>query len=175
MADSAIEQQEHLLRRKVSRFLMRPAGRRAPLKSVIADISQHEWSAFLFGGVPRDLMRFGVAAPVRDVDIVVDRVSSSDMYAVMSPRVKRRTRFGGLHMEENGWLFDMWPLADTWAFKEALISGKDFERLPRTTFLNVEAVAVELRTKPGRKRGIYSYGFFEAMLTQTVEINLREN
>ena len=47
--------------------------------------------------------------------------------------------------------------------------------MPKTTFLNVEAVAVELNPRPTRSRKLYESGFFEGVATETIEINLEEN
>lgn len=47
--------------------------------------------------------------------------------------------------------------------------------MPKTTFLNVEAAAVELATVHGKSRRIYTHGFFEALADRTLEINFEEN
>jgi len=85
----------------------------------------------------------------------------------------RHTRFGGLCLLFGDWRFDVWPLNLTWAFREKLLDG-GIEDLPRSTFLDVEAVAVELTLKESRRR-IYSHGFFEAMERRVVDINLETN
>src|SRR5262249_14739947 len=57
-----------------------------------------------------------------------------------------------------------------------LVEGGTFEDLPRTTFLDIEAVAVELSPRErGRPRGIAEHGFLEAMRTRTIDINLEPN
>ena len=174
MADAHIENKEQELRDKMSRFLTGDSLRRKPVRDVLHQMTCCHWNAFLFGGVARDILRFGIKARVRDVDVVADAPANA-LYEHLQTYVKRRTRFGGLHMVNERWLFDVWPLADTWAFRECHIAHADFERLPKTTFLNVEAVAVELKPRRGRKRSIYSHGFFEAFLNEVVDINLREN
>ncbi len=174
MADAKIEQQEQILRHRISDFLTKETRRRKPMQSVLGHIYENQWSAYIFGGVARDLLSNGLKAQVRDVDVVIGGVSTCDMRKTMKRHFIRDTRFGGLHMEHQGWLFDMWTLNDTWAFRESHVRHADFADLPQTTFLNVEAIAVELGGKK-RKRTIYSHGFFEAFLNQTVEINLEAN
>lgn len=175
MADAKIEQQEQILRHRISDFLTKETRGRKPMQSVLRHIYENQWPAYLFGGAARDLLSNGLRAQVRDVDVVIGDVSISDMRKVMERHVKRTTRFGGLHMEHRGWLFDMWTLNDTWAFRESHVRRVDFAYLPKTTFLNVEAIAIELGGNTKQKRTIYSHGFFEAFLNRTVEINLEEN
>jgi hypothetical protein len=105
---------------------------------------------------------------------VVDGASVADLAKVFHDVVVRKTRFGGLHLNVSGWLIDVWPLPETWALKELSIVGKDFESLTRTTFLNVEAVTIDLAVRRGVRR-VYSSGFFEAVKSRTLDINLEEN
>ena len=69
----------------------------------------------------------------------------------------------------------MWPIQDTWAFKERKVAGTGFSDYPKTTFLNIEAVAIQLFSKRRQKREIYSKGFFEAIAERTIELNFEEN
>jgi hypothetical protein len=111
----------------------------------------------------------------RDVDVVIDGASLDAIASAFAPLIERRTRFGGLALRDRDWLFDVWPLADTWAFRQRVIAGSDFSDLPKTTFLNVEAVAIEFIPPTGRERIIVESGFFEGIANRIVEINLEEN
>ena len=175
MADAKIERQEQILRHRVSDFLTKETHGRKPMQSVLERIHDKKWTAYLFGGVARDLLSDGLKARVRDVDVVIGDASLCDMREVMAQHITRTTRFGGLHMEHRGWLFDMWTLNDTWAFRESHVRHVDFAWLPQTTFLNVEAICIELGNGRKPRRVIHSHGFFEAFLNRTVEINLEEN
>jgi hypothetical protein len=149
MVDIKIEEQEQLLRHRVSDFVGKQTQRRKPMQSVLEHVSANQWPAYLFGGVARDLLRCGLKAEVRDVDIVLDGGVFPQVEQTMAAYLKRRTRFGGLHLEHQGWLFDMWSLGSTWAFREGFVSGADFADLPKTTFLNIEAIVVELNSHRG--------------------------
>jgi hypothetical protein len=72
-------------------------------------------------------------------------------------------------------MFDVWPLAETWALRERLVPPLGGSSLPRSTFLNVEAVATELQVSPGRPRTLHAHGFFEGILSRTLDINLEAN
>lgn len=115
----------------------------------------------------------GPSTEPRDVDVVVE-ASLDDLARLFQDVLVRRTRFGGLHLNAKGWMLDVWPLSETWAFRELRIGSRDFEALTRTTFLNVEAVTVDLSRRPGGRR-VHALGFFEAVKTRTLDINLEEN
>jgi hypothetical protein len=89
-----------------------------------------------------------------------------------------RNRFGGLALDFDGWKVDIWALEETWAFKQqpSFFRGvKAIEALPKTTFLNVEGIAVELNPSPGQARKIYEHEFFDALQQQTLDINFELN
>jgi hypothetical protein len=109
----------------------------------------------------------------RDFDFVVAGVTVEALETVFAEHVRRRTRFGGLHLVVEGVPFDVWPLEQTWAFKARPGEQASFAALPHTTFLNVEGVAVEMT---GPEAGtIHEGGFFEAVLSRTLEIDLALN
>jgi hypothetical protein len=141
----------------------------------LTDIQTCTPQAFLFGGTLRDLMVCGASAIPRDVDVVVGDISSQALRAALASHLDRETRFGGLRLEVEGWFFDVWTLKDTWAFRQGILKHQSFQDLPKTTFLNVEAVAADLNVRRGQKRCVYANGFFEGLLSRTVEINLEEN
>jgi len=160
------------LRRHVSAFLSSKAPRRAPLLNILKRVIDQRFSAVLFGGTLRDMAVYGPARDPRDVDIVVDGASIETLATLFADVLVRKTRFGGLHLNSSGWMIDIWPLNQTWAVLERRAGEADFEALTRTTFLNVEAIAVEL--KMGRRK-VYSSGFFEAVGNRVLDINLEEN
>jgi len=161
------------LRKHVGHFLGKKSRRREPLISVLKRISEQKLDAVLFGGTLRDLMLYGPSRDPRDVDVVVDGVSIEKLSNLFKDVLVRKTRFGGLHLNAKGWMIDIWPLRDTWAVREFRAGAGDFEALTRTTFLNVEAVTIEL--KFGARRKVHSSGFFEALRNQILDINLEEN
>lgn len=165
---------ENQLAQVTTRFVLNESKFRAPVHAILREIGSSGQPAFFFGGLLRDLMMYGSGAVPRDLDIVIGGGTKSicdsfDCY------LKRRTRFGGLHLDAKGWLFDIWNLQDTWAFREGLVEGRNFSDLPKTTFLNVEAVVAEVAPKPGKRRRVFSNGFFEAMHSRTIDINFEEN
>jgi len=153
-----------------------------PIVETIRELRRAALPAVYFGGTLRSLLlgrllggrRIGRP---RDLDIVVADVSMSSLRERLEQHIVRETRFGGLKIKRNAWHFDIWPLCQTWAFKEDTSLSASFAVLPQTTFFNLEAIAVDVWVKPGGRRQIYSCDdrFFEGMLNQTIELNRESN
>lgn len=153
-----------------------------PICELLCDLRQSKLTAVLFGGTLRSLLVSrlygGQPGRPRDVDLVISGASLAQLEDHFRHILARRTRFGGLRLQSGTWLFDVWPVSDTWAFKQDHNLGPaDFATLPATTPLNVEAVAVEAWPPNRRKRTIFSGNdqFFDAILTRTIELNRPEN
>ena len=173
MASPQFNSASVVLRSNVTRFLRSKARLKAPLLAALNRLTDKGMQAVLFGGTLRDLMLRGPSTEPRDVDVVVD-TSVDELTRLFADILVRKTRFGGLHLNARGWMIDVWPLSETWAFRELNVGSGDFEALTRTTFLNVEAATVDLGRRPGGRR-VYACGFFEAVKTRTLDINLEEN
>jgi hypothetical protein len=177
-----IEVLKNVLRREVG-LLCRNDNRlwKKAIANTIGEIKERRWPAVFFGGTPRSLMisRLTRDAPgrPRDIDIVLGGTTLNQLEHQFDHWVWRRTRFGGLALRRKGWQFDLWPVNETFAFKQAGESDPDFSDLPKTTFLNAEAIAVEVWPQPGRPRQIYSWDeqFFTGILTRTLEMNRHDN
>src|SRR5438552_3201470 len=167
--------QSELLERIQYAFFNRRAKLRRTLVETIRSLKGCQFPAFVFGGALRDLMLRRRRSLPRDLDIVVEDLRSPVFDRLFGPHIRRKTRFGGYHLSVHGWKFDLWPLAETWAFREGFVHDIAFENLPKTTFLNIEAIAVRLDTRRFRAREVYASGFFEALLEKKIEINLEEN
>ncbi|MES2459315.1 MAG: hypothetical protein V4671_01940 [Armatimonadota bacterium] len=142
---------------------------------IIRTLQERGMRTAVFGGAVRDVARFGPSYRPRDIDLVVEGASNEVLLSLFSSYVIRSTRFGGLRLNYNGYLVDIWPLQDTWAFRQGLVSDVTFQGLTRTTFLDVEAVAVVVGgTLPERMR-MYEYNFLDAMHGGCVDISLKEN
>ncbi len=155
-------------------------------RSVIAemarDLKEAAIPAVIFGGTLRSLLlgrlsrrpRFGRP---RDLDIVVAGASVDGLREQLQEYLVRQTRFGGLQLQRGNWHFDVWPVDKTWAIVNDASLDANFQALPQTTFFNLEAIAVDLWTEPGRRRAIYSGDdrFFAGLIDRTIEINREEN
>lgn len=156
-------------------------GWMAPIAQTLEDIRRAHMQAVLFGGTLRSLLlsrllhrRLGRP---RDLDIVVTGTDLDGLRCRFRSLIARETRFGGLQLRRDNWQFDVWPLDRTWALSRDGVETPRFADLPSTTFLNLEAVAVDVWPGPGQRRIVYSGDdqFFEGIITQTLELNREEN
>jgi len=139
------------------------------------------WPAVFFGGTLRSLLISRITKDVpgrpRDIDIVLSVNSVNDVERQFQEWVSRKTRYGGIGLWRRGWQFDLWPVTETFAFKQTRCLEPGFEELPKTTFLNAEAIAIDVWTQPGKPRKIYSGDdqFFHGVLTATLDVNQIDN
>ncbi len=177
MADNKITDLENKLRTRMSRFMRNVREKRPEIDVFFELIRKHntEVPAYLCGGAARNLLLSNNTALPRDLDIILGYTSLESIFSFTNNYKKRNNRFGGVSFEIKDWAIDIWPLSDTWAFKEKHINGNGFSDFPQTTFLDIEAITIELFCRKGFKRKIYSKGFFESILKRTIEINFEDN
>jgi hypothetical protein len=171
-----------LLLKEVSSFCRNDKRRwKQPISATISEVREQNWEAVFFGGTLRSLLlsRLKSNSPgrPRDIDIVLNGATLNDLRQTFKTSISRETRFGGLQLKRVAWQFDVWPLNETYAFKEESAPSPSFEDLPSTTFFNVEAIAVEVWPKPGLSRRVFSGDdqFFHGVLDRTIEVNRLQN
>lgn len=141
------------------------------LRLVSKALSDKRWNAVLFGGAARDILLNGRDAVPRDLDVVVDGVTLSDLDQTFAAKRPRRNKFHGLCLDLEGIKVDMWPLDRTRAFFDLDIRRPTFTDLvSKTTFFNVENIAIDLGTG-----GVYESGFFQALHEGVLEVNYEKN
>lgn len=175
MASAKAATDAALVRKRTRQFLTdkRPRSRQDLIEK-LSRLRTASFSAWSLGGFPRDLV--STRKLPRDIDIVVDDVDPEEVVRLIDCKVLRKTRFGGIHAQIGTWPIDVWSISQTWAFREGVVRFESFDDLPKTTFLNIEAIAVELFPRPGKRaRRVIEYGFFEAMQRRLIEVNLEEN
>lgn len=174
MADlNAIRSGEDKLRRRLSSALREEKS----LSGIAFELIQWQlkgWGPILFGGFLRDLMVFGLKKWPRDIDIVFLSQTTEQLERDFLEANPRKNRFGGIHCELKKWQCDMWPLETTWGFHQKKRIEPTPANLTKTTFLNVEAVAAEFGPG-GTVTAIHHNGFFEAMRSKVLDINLEDN
>ena len=151
------------------------------IAGMLRDLRETGVDAVLFGGTLRSLLisrlRYRRLGRPRDVDIVVHGATLDELRSSFERYISRETRFGGLQLERRPWHFDVWPLEKTWAFVKDGVASPSFEDLPKTTFFNMEAIAVDVWPRAGHERRIFSADdqFFDGLATRTLDINREEN
>jgi len=166
--------EETLVRKRLGDFLKARSVQQTLFSEALARIKANKWNAVIFGGVLRDLTILGPTEQPRDIDVVAD-VPQSQMEKALGDLTSSRNRFGGLRVNATGIQIDIWALESTWALRDEPRTDLSFDRLVSTTFLNAEAIAVDVLPKKGQKREIYSAGFFEAIRKRTLDISFEPN
>lgn len=175
MDNLEIERMKRDLRLRVGRFVTIDSKRYYPqLYNVLEVMRNRNYSPFLCGGAVRNMLLCNNSIP-RDLDIIMGFVSKKQLETLFPEHIKGQTSLGGLKLQVKDWSIDIWPILETWAFKENKIEGKGFSDYPKITFLNIDAIAIQLFIKRGQKREIYSNGFFEAITNRMIELNFEEN
>lgn len=175
MAKPPVQDFPKRLRANFSAFISRRQERPAALSEVVRVVRQRGLTVFAFGGIPRGVLNSGRRYQPRDLDLVFEDQHFEFFESAFESFVQRRNSYGGLRLKIENMSVDAWPLSATWAFRTGAFSGPSFEKLPHTTFLNVDGIIVELSPKKGRARRIYEAGFFSAWNDRILDINLREN
>jgi len=179
----SIDKLDRRLRSRLAKFFSKPEVEHMPEEirsqryralTVFDRLKDNHIESYFFGGFLRDLLTKDRGFMPRDFDVVVGRCPPGDLDKLFEDFPHRRTRFGGLRIIDGELTIDIWKLEDTWAFRH-LSCSPSFAALPRTTFLNVEAVTAELCAEHRKRRKIVSSGFFEAIEQQILEINLEMN
>jgi len=170
------------LRSEVARFYQRDQRIwKKPVVDMLRSLQEANMDAVFFGGTLRSLLvsriRHNKQGRPRDVDIVISGGSIDAIRTLIEHKIERETRFGGLQVREREWQFDLWPLERTWAFVNDNEQDRGFAELPKTTFLNMEAIAVEIWPKPGKARKIYAGDnqFFDGLMNRLLEVNREHN
>jgi hypothetical protein len=164
-----------LLRERFSVFVSQRVDRPSALSEVVRLVRQRGLTVFAFGGIPRGLLHHGGLYQPRDLDLVFEDSHFEFFESAFSEFIQRRNNYGGLKLRIEGMAVDAWPLGATWAFRTGLISDPSFEKLPFTTFLNVDGVVVELAPERFKTRRVLEAGFFSAWRERVLDINLKEN
>jgi hypothetical protein len=177
----AIDDLKDLLRREVALFCQHDKRKwKSEIWKTIDELKGQKWPAVFFGGTLRSLLISRLArnkfGRPRDVDIVLSGIRLNDIRVQFDKYFSRETRFGGIQLLRNNWQLDLWPLDQTFAF-HGTNTDPQFEDLPGTTFLNIEAIAVDVWPHTGKSRVIYSGDdqFFKGILSQTIELNNKDN
>ncbi|MGV2488706.1 UNVERIFIED_CONTAM: hypothetical protein FOS07_33190, partial [Bacillus mycoides] len=106
-----------LLKRRLDAFFTSCDERKAA-RELIVSLAQgsHAW---IFGGMIRDIGLFGRKGFRSDIDVVVDadRHELTARLAQSPIQQCQMNKLGGIRFRYQNIDFDIWCLADTWAFK----------------------------------------------------------
>lgn len=126
------------LQRNLGRYLARPTAGRPKLKGAISQVISALPETVIFGGMIREFALGNARTFVSDIDLV-SMAPQSDIACAVAQYGAVRNKFGGFRFVIDKQRFDIWSLADTWAFRSGVASGSDFRDLLKTCFFNLDA------------------------------------
>lgn len=128
----------------------------------------HRIPAYLFGGFLRDTW---VGIQPRDADVALDDTLARRIWPLVEQWQTGVTRFGGVKLQVDGNAIDLWPIGQTWTFREGLNAPAAITRLAETTSFNCEAVVMELGKPPRGRRLMFQHKFFEGAEKRELRVN----
>jgi hypothetical protein len=123
-----------------------------------------QYSYGVFGGAVRSWI---TGRKPRDIDIAIN-CERFQLEELLEDFKSEQNRFGGFKLNENGVIFDMWPLNETWALKNAQVDFT-FDNLARYASYNLDCIVLtdSLET--------IDIGYSKAMKEGFVEVNYEPN
>jgi hypothetical protein len=118
----------------------------------------------VFGGAVRSWI---VGRKPRDIDIAVE-CEPYQLQELVGDRAHTTNRFGGYKLVEGGVTFDLWPLCETWALKNAGVEFT-FENLARYASYNIDCIVLT------NVMETIDLGFSKAIQDGFVEVNYEPN
>lgn len=127
------------LKKRIVRFFDAP--KRSELRRFILELSELG-EVIAFGGVVRDIALYGIRGFDSDIDLVVNCPPKSlASFFEKSNMNFEKNKFDGYRTTTKSWTVDVWPLEQTWAFKNNKVELISRESLLRTTITNWDAIA----------------------------------
>lgn len=167
MTDIAVNNQS--FKKRVVRFF--GSSKRSEVSGFIKSLSEFG-EVLVFGGLLRDIALFGVKGFNSDIDLVVDcSVDKLASFFFEGELVFSRNKFGGYRVEVGGWTIDVWPIRETWAFKQNHVAYIGRESLLLTTITNWDAVVFSFKDK----KIISAPSYLECLRLGELEVVLTEN
>lgn len=159
-------------KKRADGYLSRSKNIRPELFRVIEEVKNNLSETVIFGGFVREVLscRNAVRGFSSDIDLVT-KSSFDEIFDVIEKYRPSRNKFGGFRFSFDDYQFDIWPLENTWAFKEGVASCNGFEDLFKTTFFNKDAAFYHLRNR----ELALSSGCKKALEDGVFDINLKKN
>lgn len=98
---------------------------------------------YIFGGVIRDIAIHGLKNFKSDIDIVYTGI----IQETELQNIAIKNKFGGHRVTFNRWVIDIWPLKETWSFKNGAIAFENKKSILKTTQTNYEAIMYDIKNK----------------------------
>jgi len=174
-----VARNNNILRQRLLRFFARKNCQSQELSNFLNSISQHA-DILLFGGAIRDIALNGIRSFNSDLDFVFDGDTEHlkniitkqqlSQHGITKPKIQAN-KFGGYRVQNEHLDIDIWPIKETWAFKQSLVDYHSMASLLNTTITNWDAILFSWQ----RKKLIYPKHYFEHLNSGYLDIVLDVN
>jgi hypothetical protein len=165
---------KYSLKKRVDRFFNTPPKFRGEVSSVVMSLTKESTkNIYAFGGLVRDISLFGITNFSSDVDLVFGGSKTELERALKSlnPIHLSENKFGGFRLRMKSWDIDIWSAADTWAFRESLVTYSSIESLLETTLMSWDSVIYNINDR----KLIYRENYLDDILKGRLDIVLEKN
>lgn len=128
---------------------------------------------YLIGGVLREYRDKGAIQDLRDIDIIIDISRRSIWEGILETYRPKRNNFGGYKLVCSALIVDIWPLEETWAYREGYVVCRPEEyvqSLPETVFLSLDAIVYDFNGDIW-----YDEKYLDAMNRRVIDVVLEKN
>lgn len=130
-------------------------------------------SPLLIGGAVRSYLEAGGMylrnEPPRDFDFVIRKICIAEFEKIIKKIPFEKNRFGGYKVFVDDFIFDIWKLETTWAFRHGQLKTKR-ANLYRSVFLNIDSIVYDLMDDK-----FYNNIYFHAKKTNTLDVVFQPN
>lgn len=146
---------------------------RPPAESLFNELN-NAGDLFLIGGVLREYLDNDAINSLRDIDIVIKINDTNVWNNIIKKYNPSKNIFCGYKFICSEFIFDVWLIEETWAFKNNLVHYNNcdefIENLQHTVFLNMDALVYDF------KKGIwYKDKYDKAIKENTIDVVLKDN
>ncbi|ELQ5994499.1 hypothetical protein R2203_000595 [Cronobacter dublinensis] len=136
-----------LLKRRIEAYF-KSCDERIAAREMIMRLAAHS-HAWIFGGMIRDIGLYGTKGFTSDIDIVINTTRHALLADLQRLAINDYclNKYGGVRFRYQNIDFDIWCLADTWAFRENLIPLESEQSLLKTTLMSWDAVLYGLHNR----------------------------
>lgn len=140
-----LAQNKDSLRKRLLRFFSNESNDRQEINEFL-DLCYNYGNPLIFGGCVRDIAIFGVRQFASDIDIVFDG-DKENLRHICNSRDFSKNKYGGYRGKLKNWDIDIWPICETWAFRNGFIEYEDESSLLETTIMNWDSIIFDWNEK----------------------------
>lgn len=155
------------LKTSLKNYLKYSSSSREELNDFLTDIKTIGRVA-IFGGMIRDFLANDARIFNSDVDLVISCKPGADLNTFIHKYKGTTNKYGGSRISlGHKWSIDLWPIQETWAFKNGLNIPPTLENLYLTPFFSLDAICYLVE----ENSVLCSENYFELFQNKILDVN----